>query len=61
MSRTTLSKGTNKSPLPLLYRRHSSGETRNLASVSSSLLPAFGMVVGEGSLQLNKFVIAPYD
>ncbi|KAK6140826.1 hypothetical protein DH2020_025433 [Rehmannia glutinosa] len=52
-----------RSPMPLLYRRHSSGgnEIRNLASISSSLLPAFGTVVGEGSLNLKRFVIAPYD
>ncbi|KAI5354801.1 hypothetical protein L3X38_007696 [Prunus dulcis] len=49
------------SPLPLLFRRRSSGEIRNLASVSSSMLPAFGTVVDEGHLQLKKFVIAPYD
>ncbi|CAA0838537.1 Potassium channel KAT3 [Striga hermonthica] len=54
----------NRSPTPLLYRRHSNGanEMRNLASISSSLLPAFGTVVGEQStLNLNRFVIAPYD
>ncbi|KAL2476095.1 Regulator of chromosome condensation (RCC1) family protein [Abeliophyllum distichum] len=50
-----------RSPVPLLYRRHSSGEIRNLASISSSLLPAFGTVMGEGSINLKKFVIAPYD
>ncbi|XP_019157664.1 PREDICTED: potassium channel KAT3-like isoform X2 [Ipomoea nil] len=50
-----------RSPMPLLYRRRSSGEIRNLASVSSSLLPAFGTVMGEGSVQLRRFVIAPYD
>ncbi|KAM0973815.1 potassium channel KAT3-like [Malus sylvestris] len=49
------------SPLPLLFRRRSSGEIRNLASVSSSILPAFGTVVDEAHLQLKKFVIAPYD
>ncbi|XP_008219833.1 PREDICTED: potassium channel KAT3 [Prunus mume] len=49
------------SPLPLLFRRRSSGEIRNLASVSSSILPAFGTVVDEEHLQLKKFVIAPYD
>lgn len=47
--------------MQLIYRRHSSSEIRNLASVSSSLLPAFGKVVTEGSLQLRRFVIAPYD
>ncbi|OWM86643.1 hypothetical protein CDL15_Pgr015678 [Punica granatum] len=50
-----------RSPLPLLFRRHSSGEMKNLASVSSSLLPAFGTVVNENYLQLKKYVIAPYD
>lgn len=50
-----------QSPLPLLFRRHSSSEIRNLASLSSSILPAFGTVVNEGSLQLKKFVIAHYD
>ncbi|XP_011081850.1 potassium channel KAT3 [Sesamum indicum] len=50
-----------RSPMPLLYRRHSSGQIRNLASISSSLLPAFGTVVGEGTLNLRRFVIAPYD
>nr|GMD41393.1 potassium channel KAT3-like isoform X2 [Ipomoea batatas] len=50
-----------RSPMPLLYRRRSSGEIRNLASVSSSLLPTFGTVMGEGSVQLRRFVIAPYD
>lgn len=50
-----------RSPLPLLFRRHSSGEIRNLTSVSSSLLPAFGTVVNDGYSHLNKFVIVPYD
>ncbi|KAM7459412.1 hypothetical protein LguiA_036406 [Lonicera macranthoides] len=51
-----------RSPVPLLYRRRSSGdEIRNIAAVSSSMLPAFGTVVGEGSVPLKKYVIAPYD
>ncbi|PWA95017.1 potassium channel, voltage-dependent, EAG/ELK/ERG [Artemisia annua] len=51
-----------RSPMPLLYRRHSSGDImNNLASVSSSLLPAFGTVVGSDSPPLRKYVIAPYD
>lgn len=51
-----------RSPMPLLPRRHSSGEVmKNLASISSSLLPAFGMVIGEGTAQLSRFVFAPYD
>ncbi|KAF4370025.1 hypothetical protein CsatB_007773 [Cannabis sativa] len=53
--------GSRSSPLPLLFRRHSSGEIKNLASVSSSLLPAFGTIVDESHLQLKKYVIAPYD
>ncbi|XP_041021102.1 potassium channel KAT3 isoform X1 [Juglans microcarpa x Juglans regia] len=50
-----------RSPLPLPFRRRSSGEIKNLTSVSSSLLPAFGTIVDEGHLQLKKYVIAPYD
>lgn len=50
-----------RSPMPPLYRRHSSGEIRNLTSISSSILPAFGTVMGEGSVNLKRFVIAPYD
>ncbi|KAI3728272.1 hypothetical protein L6452_16905 [Arctium lappa] len=51
-----------RSPTPLLYRRHSSEEMmKNMASVSSSLLPAFGTLVGEDSLPLKKYAIAPYD
>ncbi|XP_062022801.1 potassium channel KAT3 isoform X2 [Rosa rugosa] len=49
------------SPLPFLLRRRSSGEIRNLASVSSSILPAFGTVIDDGHLQTKKFVVAPYD
>nr|GMD47675.1 potassium channel KAT3-like [Ipomoea batatas] len=50
-----------RSPMLFLHRRRRSGEIRNLASLSSSLLPAFGTVMGEGSAQLRTFVIAPYD
>ncbi|PRQ28121.1 putative potassium channel, voltage-dependent, EAG/ELK/ERG [Rosa chinensis] len=49
------------SPLPFLLRRRSSGEIRNLASVSSSILPAFGTVIDDGHLQTKNFVVAPYD
>ncbi|KAL4323964.1 hypothetical protein GQ457_11G016790 [Hibiscus cannabinus] len=49
------------SPLPLLFRRRSSGEMQNLATVSSSLLPAFGTVIDDGYLNLKKYVIVPYD
>ncbi|XP_052208873.1 potassium channel KAT3 isoform X3 [Diospyros lotus] len=58
---TLLSSEARASPVPLLYRRRSSHDVNNLATVSSSLLPAFGTVVGEGSLQLRKYIIAPYD
>jgi len=47
--------------LPSLVRRRSSGEIRNLASISSSLLPAFGTNPDEGYFDLKKYVIAPYD
>ncbi|OMO90973.1 Potassium channel, voltage-dependent, EAG/ELK/ERG [Corchorus olitorius] len=48
-------------PLPS-RRRYSSGEIKNLTSVSSSLIPTFGKVVDDiGYLHLNKYVIAPYD
>ncbi|KAK9273305.1 hypothetical protein L1049_018112 [Liquidambar formosana] len=51
-----------RSPVPLSFQRRSSGDIRNLTSVSSSLLPAFGTVVDEaGYLQLRKYIIAPYD
>eukprot|EP00257_Ricinus_communis_P025257 XP_025012671.1 potassium channel KAT3 isoform X2 [Ricinus communis] len=51
-----------RTPLPLLFRRRSSTDMiKNLATVSSSLLPAFGTVVDESNLELKKFVIAPYD
>ncbi|CAN4127859.1 unnamed protein product [Withania somnifera] len=50
------------SPMPpSLYRRQISEEIRNIASVSSSLLPDFVTNMGEGSLKLKRFVIAPYD
>lgn len=52
---------TTRSPVPLLYKYRSSSDIRNLASVSSSLLPAFGTVVEEGLLDINKYVIAPFD
>ncbi|TYH93018.1 hypothetical protein ES332_A13G224800v1 [Gossypium tomentosum] len=60
MSRTVMA-DIGSSPLPLLFRRRSSGEIRNLATVSSSILPAFGTVVDDGYSHLNKYVIVPYD
>ncbi|KAL3746705.1 hypothetical protein ACJRO7_015621 [Eucalyptus globulus] len=56
-----MSRSNSRSPLPFLFRRRSSGEIKNLVSVSSSLLPAFGTVIDENHLQLKKYVIAPYD
>ncbi|PHT94286.1 Potassium channel AKT1 [Capsicum annuum] len=60
-TRSPMGLSETRSPTPLLFRRHSSGEIRNLASLSSSLLPAFGTVMGESSVRLKRFVIAPYD
>ncbi|KAG4112918.1 hypothetical protein ERO13_D13G192300v2 [Gossypium hirsutum] len=60
MSRTAMA-DIGSSPLPLLFRRRSSGEIRNLATVSSSILPAFGTVVDDGYSHLKKYVIVPYD
>ncbi|XP_058074800.1 potassium channel KAT3 [Magnolia sinica] len=51
---------SGKSP-SLLARRASSGEIRNLATVSSSLLPAFGTIIDEGHSRLKKYIIVPYD
>ncbi|PIA65107.1 hypothetical protein AQUCO_00100532v1, partial [Aquilegia coerulea] len=51
-----------RSPETFLVRRaSSSGAIKNLATVSSSLLPAFGTTIDEGYLQLRKYIIAPYD
>ncbi|XP_073225458.1 potassium channel KAT3 isoform X5 [Cicer arietinum] len=47
--------------LPSLDRRRSNGEIRNLASISSSLLPALGTTPDEGYFNLKKYIIAPYD
>uniref|UniRef100_A0A1D1XE70 Potassium channel n=1 Tax=Anthurium amnicola TaxID=1678845 RepID=A0A1D1XE70_9ARAE len=52
---------SQSSPSPLLARRASSGEIRNLAAVSSSLLPAFGTLVDDAYPRLRKYIIAPYD
>ncbi|KAH8504307.1 hypothetical protein H0E87_011826 [Populus deltoides] len=57
-----MSSSETRPPLSLLFRRRSSGDvTKNLASVSSSLLPAFGIDVDDGYLHPKKYVIAPYD
>ncbi|KAL5074245.1 hypothetical protein RYX36_013229 [Vicia faba] len=47
--------------IPSLVRRRSSGEVRKLASISNSLLPAFGTNPDEGYFILKKYTIAPYD
>ncbi|WCJ29789.1 Potassium channel KAT3 [Euphorbia peplus] len=49
------------SPMPWLFRRRSSQDINNLATVSSSLLPAFGTIIDEGYLELKKYIVAPYD
>ncbi|KAL4318489.1 hypothetical protein GQ457_18G002660 [Hibiscus cannabinus] len=55
-------KGLSCSPIQLHLRRRSTGEIKNnLASISSSLLPAFGTVIDDSHLHLKKNVIAPYD
>ncbi|KAK9032239.1 hypothetical protein V6N11_056513 [Hibiscus sabdariffa] len=55
-------KGLLCSPIQLHFRRRSTGEIKNnLASISSSLLPAFGTVIDDSHLHLKKNVIAPYD
>ncbi|XP_077225233.1 potassium channel KAT3-like [Tasmannia lanceolata] len=52
---------TENLPTSLLARRASRGEIKNSATVSSSLLPAFGTVIDDGHSQLRKYIIAPYD
>ncbi|XP_059275183.1 potassium channel KAT3 [Lycium ferocissimum] len=47
--------------LPEITRAAVKWRNKKLTSVPSSLLPAFGKVMGEGSLKLKRFVIAPYD
>ncbi|KAH1131708.1 hypothetical protein J1N35_003086 [Gossypium stocksii] len=55
-------KGSSTAPQPLPFRRRSTSEMKNKsASVSCSLLPAFGTVVDDGDLHLKRNVIAPYD
>ncbi|XP_070010816.1 potassium channel KAT3-like [Nicotiana sylvestris] len=62
MSRSPVTLPMRRSPAPSFFRQPSIEEMRNnIASVSSSLLPAFGRVMGEGSVKLKRFIIAPYD
>ncbi|WZY68345.1 hypothetical protein YC2023_000585 [Brassica napus] len=49
-----------RSPLSLLFRRRSSKDVKNITSVSSSLLPAFGTVV-ENNPSSKPFIVLPYD
>ncbi|XP_047323786.1 potassium channel KAT3 [Impatiens glandulifera] len=61
-NRSPLSMASRSSPAGLLgKKRRSSQNVNNLATVSSSLLPAFGTVVGDGTPKLKRFIIAPYD
>ncbi|KAI3848426.1 hypothetical protein MKW92_042507 [Papaver armeniacum] len=46
---------------PSMLARRRSGEINNLATLSSSILPAFGTVVDGNYLDLKRFIIAPYD
>ncbi|XP_078428067.1 potassium channel protein [Wolffia australiana] len=52
---------TARLPAGLFIRRASGGDVRNLAAVSSSLLPAFGTAVDDAYPPLKKYLIAPYD
>ncbi|XP_013585484.1 PREDICTED: potassium channel KAT3 isoform X2 [Brassica oleracea var. oleracea] len=49
-----------RSPLSLLFRRRSSKDVKNITSVSSSLLPAFGTVVDKNPSS-KPFIVLPYD
>ncbi|XP_026458406.1 potassium channel KAT3-like [Papaver somniferum] len=46
---------------PSMLARRRSGEINNLATLSSSILPAFGTVIDGNYLDLKRFIIAPYD
>ncbi|RZC75347.1 hypothetical protein C5167_050830 [Papaver somniferum] len=45
---------------PMLVRRKS-GDINHIATLSSSVLPAFGTIVNDSHLQLQRFIIAPFD
>ncbi|XP_026456270.1 potassium channel KAT3-like [Papaver somniferum] len=46
---------------PSMLARRRSGLVNNLATLSSSILPAFGVLIGGNDLDLKKFIIAPHD
>ncbi|XP_042417214.1 potassium channel KAT4-like [Zingiber officinale] len=45
----------------LIARRHTSGQLKSFAALSSSLLPAFGAGLDGSHPELKRFVIAPFD
>ncbi|KAI3855035.1 hypothetical protein MKX03_018429 [Papaver bracteatum] len=45
---------------PMLVRRKS-GDINHIATLSSSVLPAFGTIINDSHLQLRRFIIAPFD
>ncbi|KAL0872737.1 hypothetical protein Bca101_022442 [Brassica carinata] len=60
-STAPLGTSEERSPLSLLFRRRSSSEdVKNITSVSSSLLPAFGTVVDDNPSS-KPFIVLPYD
>ncbi|CAL9227744.1 unnamed protein product [Arabidopsis halleri] len=51
-----------RSPLSVLqFRRRSSKDVRNITSVSSSLLPAFGTVIEDDSSSSKPYIVLHYD
>ncbi|CAH8274574.1 unnamed protein product [Arabidopsis lyrata] len=51
-----------RSPLSVLqFRRRSSKDVRNITSVSSSLLPAFGTVIEDDSSSSRPYIVLHYD
>ncbi|KAG7545340.1 Cyclic nucleotide-binding domain [Arabidopsis suecica] len=51
-----------RSPLSVLqFRRRSSKDVRNITSVSSSLLPAFGTVIEGDTASSKRFIVLHYD
>ncbi|MCL7021737.1 hypothetical protein MKW94_016244, partial [Papaver nudicaule] len=53
--------GSSVPAAPSMLARRRSGEINNLATLSSSILPAFGTVIVGNYLDLKRFTIAPYD
>ncbi|MCL7036347.1 hypothetical protein MKW94_018384 [Papaver nudicaule] len=60
-SKSSVPAAAAAAPAPSMLARRRSGEINNLATLSSSILPAFGTVVDGNYLDLKKFIIAPYD